>query len=43
MCGTAEFLAPEMVFGSRYNTMIDWWMLGITLYELASGKVFKNF
>ena len=38
ICGTAEFLSPEVVFGGRYNIMVDWWMLGVTLYELASGK-----
>ena len=39
ICGTASHLAPEMVFGEGYNKMADWWMLGVTLYELSTGQV----
>lgn len=26
-CGTADYLAPEMVAGNKHNKNIDWWML----------------
>ena len=39
ICGTASHLAPEMIFGEGYNKMADWWMLGVTLYELSTGQV----
>ena len=39
ICGIASHLAPEMIFGEGYNKMADWWMLGVTLYELSTGQV----
>jgi serine/threonine protein kinase len=30
-CGTAEYLAPEMVDGSGHDQGIDWWALGILM------------
>lgn len=36
-CGTAEYLAPEMLIGNGHNYLVDWWALGILLYEMLVG------
>jgi serine/threonine protein kinase len=37
-CGTGDYLAPEMVARSPYGYQVDWWALGILMYELIFGK-----
>ena len=36
-CGTAEYLAPEMLIGSGHDYTVDWWALGILIYEMLVG------
>ena len=37
-CGTAEYLAPEILDMQGHNFSVDWWTLGILLYEMATGR-----
>ena len=37
MFGTAHYMAPEMICGS-YGKPVDWWALGIILYEFLLGQ-----
>lgn len=36
-CGTAEYLAPEMLIGNGHDYTVDWWALGILIYEMIVG------
>lgn len=36
-CGTPEYIAPEMIKQTGHNSSVDWWALGILIYEMTIG------
>lgn len=38
-CGTPEFLAPEVLTDNNYTRSVDWWGLGVLIYEMLVGEV----
>lgn len=38
-CGTAEYLAPEVLLGRAYSYPVDMWSLGTMIYEMLLGVV----
>ena len=38
LCGTPEYIAPEVLLNKGHGKGVDWWTLGILMYEMFVGK-----
>jgi serum/glucocorticoid-regulated kinase 2 len=39
ICGTPDYIAPEFLRGESHGKAVDWWVLGILMYEMLHGRL----
>ena len=39
ICGTPQYLAPEVFINQGYDKNVDWWSLGCLIYEMLTGRL----
>lgn len=37
LCGTPEYIAPEIILSKGYGKTVDWWSYGVLIYEMCAG------
>lgn len=37
LCGTPDYIAPEVITTKPYNKSVDWWLLGVLIFEMLAG------
>ncbi|CAI9779173.1 unnamed protein product [Fraxinus pennsylvanica] len=42
MCGTVEYMSPEIILGKGHDKAADWWSFGILLFEMLTGKLLQK-
>ncbi|RCH79277.1 camp-dependent protein kinase catalytic subunit [Rhizopus stolonifer] len=38
VCGTPDYLAPEIILSKGYTKAVDWWGLGVLIFEMVVGR-----
>ena len=36
--GTPDYIAPEVILGQGYGAAVDWWALGVIVFEFLVGQ-----